>query len=278
MGNPGYLKHNKKPDLQISTFSHRGLVRANNEDNLAVYSYTTNDADSRQVLLAILADGVGGHKAGEVASRIGMETIASVVAGCENLKDPAALLEKAITTTNQSIVEQAQENESWKGMGSTCVCALMVDRQLTIANLGDSRLYLVRERTIRQLTYDHTWLEEISNLNLAGADKITRSHPLAHVLNRYLGSREPIRVDLRIRPSDQAVNLEMQENQILQIMPEDILILASDGISDLLDDRKIMEISLKANWQNIARTLVYFALREGGHDNATAISIKIPKR
>jgi protein phosphatase len=272
MDNTKYLKNNKETIYKIDSFSHRGLVRSNNEDNLAVHTYETTGAPLQRVLLAVLADGVGGHSAGEVASRIGIETIPTVVADCQNLDDPGALLKRAIVAANQAIVTQAQQNESYKGMGSTCVCALIIGNQLTLANLGDSRMYLVRDEEIQQLTYDHTWLEEIIRMELPGAEKITRSHPMAHVLNRYLGSSEPIEVDLRIRQKNQ----EISKGQGLQLLPEDVLILTSDGISDLLNDEEIMEIALKSSWKKIAKTLVYFALKKGGHDNATAISIKVP--
>lgn len=272
MDNTKYLKKSKETIYQISTFSHRGLVRSNNEDNLTVHTFETTEAESRQVLLAVLADGVGGHSAGEVASHIGIETIPTIVADCQNLDTPGTLLESAIITANQAIVDQANQNDTFKGMGSTCVCALIIGKQLTIANLGDSRMYLVRDQEIQQLTHDHTWLEEIIKMELPGAEKITRNHPMAHVLNRYLGSSEPIEVDLRIQLKDR----ELSGGQGMQLQSEDILILTSDGISDLLNDEEIMEIALRSSWKKIAQTLVYFALKKGGHDNATAISIKVP--
>lgn len=277
MSKNNYLNHTKESHLQVSSFSHKGLVRTNNEDNLDIQTFLTSDPQPKQIMLAVLADGVGGHQAGEIASRFGVETITTFVAGCSNLKKPAELLEKAVITANQVIVHQSQVNENWKGMGSTCVCALIIDRQLYVANLGDSRLYLIRNRKIRQLTYDHTWLDAFKEMDLPGAGRITRSHPLAHVLMRYLGSIEPIRVDLRIRTEKDQDGQEIPESKGLKLQSGDILVLTSDGISDLLREQEIKEIATSSNWTKIAQALVYHSLKKGGYDNATAISIKVPK-
>ena len=103
-----------------------------------------------------------------VASRIAVESVAASVRTCENLNQPESLLNKAFITANQEIVDQSQNDESQKGMGTTCVSALIIDRKLYLANIGDSRLYLVRDRQIRQLTFDHTWMEELSQARSLG--------------------------------------------------------------------------------------------------------------
>lgn len=277
MDNSNFLLPNDHPHLEVLSFSHRGLVRENNEDNLLIQSFQTNQPNPQHVLLAILADGVGGHQAGEVASRIGVETIAAVISACSNLNYPDKILEEAFIAANREIVEQAQANEDFKGMGSTSVSALVVERKLYLANLGDSRLYRIRHQVIQQLTFDHTWLAELSGANFPGAGKITRSHPLAHVLNRYLGSPDPIHVDLRIRVDNAESEEEMRQHQGLELVPQDILLLSSDGISDLLTDQEIKECVMERKWNQAARRLVYGALKKGGHDNASVILIRVPQ-
>lgn len=274
MKNENYLTLSREPVFFFSSFSHKGLVRENNEDYLDTRSFTTNESRPRNVFLAVLADGVGGHQAGEVASRIGVETIISHIKNCENLDQPGTLLRDAVTAANTTIVKDAESNPHRAGMGSTCVCALIIDQALFIANLGDSRLYLKREEKIRQLTFDHTWLEEIAGRKLPGAGKITRNHPLAHVLKRYLGSKEPIKVDLRIR-TESSHNTEMDDSRSMQLVTGDHLLLMSDGISDLLNNDDILEILQSAQPAKISKRLVYCALEKGGHDNASVISIII---
>jgi protein phosphatase len=272
-----FLQPNHTAHLEVVQFSHRGLVRENNEDHILVQPFSSAQPDARSVLLAILADGVGGHRAGEVASRIAVESIAASVQTCTDLNHPEGLLEAAFITANQEIVQQSQNNESQKGMGTTCVCALVIGHSLYMANIGDSRLYLLHNRNIKQLTFDHTWLEELSEAGRSGETKISRAHPLAHVLIRYLGSIEPIHVDLRIHADAVDTEEEMRNLQGMQLETGDILLLSSDGISDLLTDEEIKDNLLKRRWDQAARRLVYCALKKGGHDNASVIIIRVPE-
>lgn len=270
------LKPDSATHLELVEFSHRGLVRENNEDHILVKSFNTFQTNAQSILLAILADGVGGHRAGEVASCIAVNSIAASVQACKNLDHPESLLEEAFIHANQEIVQRSQDNESQKGMGTTCVSALIIGRKLYMANIGDSRLYLLRNREINQLTFNHTWLEELSESGFSGGPKNSRSHPLAHVLSRYLGSTEPIQVDLRIRLSGVETAEEMRNLQGMNLEAGDILLLNSDGISDLLTDEEIKGNLLKRNWDQSAKRLVYCALKKGGHDNASVIVIRIP--
>ncbi len=255
-----------QPHYPVNTFSHKGLVRDNNEDSFMAKAFQSCGSPAASVILAAVADGVGGHKAGEIASHIAVETIHAFIANCGSLENPGKLLTGAFEAANQEIVRQAQTHPEWNGMGTTCVCALIINDRMHLANLGDSRLYLIREREISQLTYDHTWMEEFSSAGLP----LDRSHPLSHVLNRYLGSSEPIRVDLRIR----------MENEIMQhglaLQAGDIIALTSDGISDMLSDSEIRSSLSGRRRERAARRLVYCALKNGGHDNATAVTIQIP--
>jgi serine/threonine protein phosphatase PrpC len=276
MENKRFLAPSADPHVDVLDFSHKGLVRENNEDHILVRAFQTGEKPPRQVLLAVLADGVGGHQAGEVASRVAAESIAASISSCSDLAHPEHLLEEAFIKANQQVVKEGQVNEKQKGMGTTGVCALLIEHNLYMANLGDSRLYRVHERQIRQLTFDHTWMEELSQAGLADAIKITRSHPLAHVLNRYLGSNEPIRVDLRIRLNDAESAKQMEAHQGMTLDSGDMLLLSSDGISDLLSDAEICENMLKRRWTQTAKRLVYCALKKGGYDNASVIVIRIP--
>lgn len=258
-----------QPHYPVNAFSHKGLVRNNNEDSFITKAFQSRRSPAANIILAAVADGVGGHKAGEIASRIAVETIHAFIANCGSLENPGNLLAEAFIAANQEIVRQAQTHAEWNGMGTTCVCALIIDDRMHIANQGDSRLYLIREREIHQLTYDHTWMEEFSSAELP----LDRNHPLSHVLNRYLGSNEPIQVDLRIRMEDEN---ETAHNG-LALQAGDIIALTSDGISDMLSDNEIRLNLTGRRGERVARRLVYCALKNGGHDNATAVTIQIPR-
>ena len=269
-----YLEPAQQSHFPVIAFSHKGLIRPNNEDSYLISAFQAADAQRSNVLLAAVADGVGGHKAGEIASRIAVETIHSVIAECANLDDPASLLVQAFQAANQHIVQQAQTHGEWNGMGSTCVCVLIINQRLYIANLGDSRLYLIREKDILQLTYDHTWMAEVLASEMPDWNTVDRRHPLAHVLNRYLGSSEPIQVDLRMRSATPAGEKQGTSQLGLELKAGDILALTSDGISDLLTDTEIKASLTGRRRERWARRLVYCALKNGGHDNATAVVIQ----
>jgi serine/threonine protein phosphatase PrpC len=273
MADDRFLLPSQNPHLMVSTFSHKGLIRENNEDSLAFSSFTTKEIPPKRILLAVLADGVGGHQAGEVASRISVETVTQHIAGCDRIDQPGNLLVNSFIAANQAILDSSQIDVSRQGMGSTCVCALILENKLFIANLGDSRLYLLRDRHIHQLTYDHTWLEELLQIKYPGVENIGRDHPFAHVLKRYLGSKEPVDVDLRMRPFDLIMNTE----EGLELAVGDFLLLSSDGLSDLLTDQEIKKVILGTKFEKCSKKLALCALEHGGHDNVSIILIKIPK-
>ncbi len=249
------------------TLSHRGLVREKNEDDIQVSTIKTADGVTAQ--LAVLADGVGGHNAGEIASRIAVETISMAMQKNVSASDPHQALEQAIQSANQAILSDAALHPQRKGMGTTCVCALIIDHTLFAVHLGDSRLYLYRDPSLFQLTKDHTVLAEMGNNFNTSVDLANRSHPMAHVLSRYLGTTHPLNID-------QKITYDNTTRNSLHLRCGDTLLLCSDGITDMLDDTEIREILSACLGRKRAQTLVYHALEKGGHDNASVIVLDIP--
>lgn len=143
--------------LHVAASTHPGMRGKNNEDQYAVSAYTRSETDFTPSLLAILSDGIGGHRAGEVASRLSVETISRIVAESDGTQ-PSAILERAITQASLAIFQQADTQPDKRGMGATCVCAWVIGNQLYTASVGNSRLYLLRGSSITQLTTDHTWI------------------------------------------------------------------------------------------------------------------------
>jgi protein phosphatase len=270
-----FLTPTSQLHVKVAMLSHRGLVRANNEDRLRVSSFIRAD-DNQPVLLAALADGVGGHHGGEIAAQAGVEALSAAVAACRSLDDPSALIRDAILAANQAVLARAAADQAVSGMGATCVCALLVDDHLYIGNLGDSRIYLADDANIVQLTHDHTWLEENGDLDLPGMRGLGRRHPFAHVLTRYLGSSEPPEVDLRLRWREDGRRAETLTNQGIRLRPGQQVLLCSDGLSDMLPDDAIHTILREHALRKAVQRLVLCALERGGHDNVSVILLRMP--
>lgn len=183
--------------FEFAALSHRGRVRGNNEDRLAVQEFCLDDPHT-PVLMAALCDGVGGHLAGEVAAQIGVDTVMQAVRFWPSLQNPVESLEQAVAAANQAILEAHHQRVELEGMAATCVCALIIGDALYVANLGDSRAYLLRSGKMNQLTRDHTWLQERLGAGMRSG-RPGREHPLAHALSRYLGAPHPPQVDTRVR-------------------------------------------------------------------------------
>jgi len=246
-----------------------------NEDSYQITSFTIGDNDDTPVLLAVVADGIGGHKAGEVASRITVETIIRAVAESD-VSDPQWVLKSALLEANHSITSEAAEDDEKKGMGSTVACALIIDAALYIATLGDSRIYLIRDNIIRQLNIDHTWVQEALDVGVINSEE-ARSHPRRHLIRSYLGSSDPIKPDLRLYLADNENLEQAKANQGLPLLPMDQILLCSDGLSDLVADEEIIDILQGGGTHDEQlQKLVDLANLRGGHDNITVVLLQSP--
>ena len=241
-----------------------GLRRSENEDSYLV------DETNR---LFIVADGMGGHAAGNLASRVAVESICdfcrryaerideqSLPYGLNpDLSGPANLLTNAVSVANEKIRQIATRSEQFNGMGTTVVSALINGRMVTIGNVGDSRSYLFRQSGYRQITVDHSWVNEQLQQNLITPED-ARVHPWRNVITRALGSRESIEVDIfeeRVRGGDQ-------------------VLLCTDGLSGMVDDITMFEVltTAEATQEQKADRLIEQAKRAGGTDNITLILIQ----
>ncbi len=246
-----------------------------NEDSYQIASFTISDNDDTPVLLTVVADGIGGHKAGEIASRIAVETIISTVAESD-VSDPQWVLKSALLEANHSITSEAAEDDERKGMGSTVATALIIDTALYIATLGDSRIYLIRDNIIRQLNVDHTWVQEALDVGVINSEE-ARSHPRRHLIRSYLGSSDPIKPDLRLYLADNENLEQAKANQGLPLLPMDQILLCSDGLSDLVADEEILDILQGGGTHDEQlQKLVDLANLRGGHDNITIVLLQHP--
>lgn len=238
-----------------------GRVRKLNQDAFSLHD---------DLQLWVLADGMGGHAGGEVASQIAVETIpqefkrqlASEASSSLQAATVERFLVQAIETANQRIREQANQRAEIKGMGTTLVAVVIIQTnhlsQAIIAHSGDSRAYIFRNKCLSLWTRDHTLMEERLALNLITPEQV-RTHPLRHVLTKALG------IDPQALPTVNTYSLE----------PTDLLLLCSDGLTKMMEDPEIQTLMVREapDSVRIKNTLVETANRLGGEDNTTVVVI-----
>ena len=236
-----------------------GRVREHNEDTIAT------DPD---VGLLVLADGMGGYNAGEVASGIAVKTITNLVREGllredlgsidrgTGLSRPSIVLRDAITRANKIIYQTARSQAECEGMGTTMVAALFYDNRISIAHVGDSRLYRQRGSQIAQVTMDHSLLQELVDRGFYSPEEAQRAANKNYV-TRALGVEPQVEVEVQEHPVDKG----------------DIFILCSDGLSDMVEDEDIrLTIStFGANLDTVAKQLIQLANENGGRDNVSVV-------
>ena len=248
--------------LEVVTATHPGMVRSHNEDSLA--------ADA-EIGLAVLADGMGGYNAGEVASGIAVELIRTEIKKAlakrktEALdgKDAERLIETYAGRANTAIYQASQSQPQYSGMGTTLVVAMWHDNRMSVGHIGDSRLYRLREGALEQITRDHSLLQEQIDSGM-----ITREQA-RHSQNKNLVTRA-VGIDPEVET----------EVHTYTVQPGDVYLLCSDGLSDMVPDEDVQLTldSLGSNLPLAAEQLVQQANDNGGRDNISVILVRIAKR
>lgn len=206
--------------------------------------------------LYIVCDGMGGHKAGEYASRYTVERMVAHVSR-SRLENPVRILRDAIQKANEILVIESKEDEEKQGMGTTVVAATIIDHRLYVANVGDSRLYVIGEK-IEQITKDHSYVEEMVRLGKVERDE-ARTHEKKNVITRAVGAMEEIKIDI--------FEVDLKD--------KDVVLLCTDGLTNMVTDEKIFQIVLSSiHTERIAQLLVEEANKNGGKDNITAVVLK----
>lgn len=262
--------------LHIAALSHAGMSGKNNEDRYAASSFQLSKDDARPAVFAVVADGIGGHRAGEVAAELAVNYISMHVAE-SNAKKPTKILENAIHDASQAIASHSAGKEDEQGMGATCACAWIIENRLFTAFVGDSRIYLLRGKFIQRLTIDHTWVQEAFEKGIITADQM-RDHPNVHVIRRHLGGIRLPEVDFRLRLDNNETDEESINNQGFHLQPGDTILMCTDGLTDLVWDDEIQNvIRSKKDLKSAAESLVGLANQRGGHDNITVVLLAMPR-
>jgi serine/threonine protein phosphatase PrpC len=257
--------------LETAADSNIGLVRTNNEDRFAIVPIP---CDGRTGAIALVADGVGGHAAGEVASQLVVETMVRdlTAAPCA---DPVHELPRAVVRAGRAVFARSQEDEALRGMGTTLAAAWVIDRRLYTTTVGDSRIYLQRGGKTVQASIDHTWVQEAVERGMLTPEQ-ARFHPNAHVLRRHLGGPSDPVPDLRLR-FDESEDADVSAaHQGCALSEGDAVVLCSDGLSDLVNGEEIGHALRHARLDRSVKELIDLARSRGGHDNITVAAIRVP--
>ncbi len=226
-----------------------GKRRTSNQD----FIYASDQAVGSLSNLLVVADGMGGHNAGDFASRYTVETMVDYI---ENAKEkrPIPLLSAAIHQANDFVIEKAKSDKSMEGMGTTVVAATIGDDYLYVANVGDSRLYLI-DKGIEQITRDHSLVEEMIRAGELQR-KDARSHPDRNIITRAVGVRAPVKIDF--------FDVKLEKG--------DKILLCSDGLTNMVEDEDILRIVKKSgSLEEAAKHLVNEANKNGGKDNISVV-------
>jgi protein phosphatase len=245
--------------IVLSNLTDVGLERTENEDYYGYFEPEDDAQFARKGRLVIVADGMGGHQAGEVASRMAFETVRDIYAASPE-DDPQQVLAEAFRVANRAIFDLARSQPAMEGMGTTCSALVLKDGQAFFAHVGDSRIYLSRDDKILQLTRDHSVvMDQVRGGLLNEADISGRAD--RNVINRAVGVLPSVQVDLSPLP--------------IPTYEGDVFVLCSDGLSNLVSAEEIRQAVTTEHPRDACRKLVDLAKSRGGYDNITLQIVKL---
>lgn len=229
-----------------------GRVRKMNQDCV----FCSTEPVGNLPNLFVIADGMGGHKAGDLASRLTVETIVDMVESMDEL-DPITLMGKAIHRANEVVLGKARESEEFNGMGTTVVVACVKDEMLYVANVGDSRLYVINKE-ITQVTRDHSLVEELVSLGQLER-KDARTSKNKNIITRAIGGMKVV----------------MADYFDIRLKSRDVILMCTDGLTNMVEDEEILSIvRSKEPVEERAKKLIESANQHGGKDNIGVILVE----
>lgn len=244
-------------EIDACVLTHSGKVRSNNEDSVSLVRPTDKSSLLSHGLLALVADGMGGHEGGEFASQLALQEIVRSYYRSEAAL-PAAL-EQALRDANREVFKASRSNPLLKGMGTTCVALVLCGDEAWWGWIGDSRLYLIRSGKIYRLSEDHTVVQDMVRRGLITAEE-AHNHSDRSVLERALGTQKTVEPGLSDHP--------------IRISAGDRLLLCSDGLHDLVEDEELVCNAGEGTVAIAAERLLQLALERGGHDNVSVVLLE----
>lgn len=241
----------------MSSQTDVGCQRENNEDSLGYWEAEGDDEFSRKGRLAIVADGMGGYEGGQEASRIATEAVIAFYRDYEG-NDPQQALVAALQSAHRRIRQQATAHPEFTGMGTTCTAIAIVHQSLFYAHVGDTRLYLIRDREISQITRDHSYVGRLVESGVLSREE-AEHHPQRNILTAAMGSGVDLMLDSPGRPEP--------------LQPGDVIMLCTDGLWGLVRDPEIVEIVRQRDEPVVE--LIRLARERGGPDNITVVMLQV---
>lgn len=256
----------KKRHMEAVVISHVGRVRQNNEDNFNLQGIVRENlsdsiveeqySDAKKQCIFAVADGMGGEEMGEWASLISVQSLVS----CK-ISEVEEKAKRSIQRANSIVCKKSRKQE--KKIGSTLAAVYVDGDQFKVCNLGDSRVYMMREGVLRQLSVDHTYVQQLIDIGALRAEE-ARRHPKRHVLMQNIGMLS------------EEKKLEPYVSREMFLKKGDIFLLCSDGLTDMVSDKEIAEIlKHRGRIRYLAKDLVELALEHGGKDNVTVMLVRV---
>lgn len=250
----GPMNNQRRSDVKTFSITDTGRVRSSNQDCV----FCEGNEIGCFPNLFLVADGMGGHRAGDTASRMCVEEVVNAIKNTK-CSTPVSVFEQAVRAANKAIYEKSHSVASFEGMGTTLVCATVVGQTAYIGNIGDSRLYLMRD-SLQQITVDHSLVEVMVQSGEIQKDEM-RVHPNKNIITRALGTDIEVRLD--------CFEIDVQQG--------DVLLLCSDGLSNMLEDEETEKIIREhiSDISDVGRRLVERANEAGGKDNISVVLVQL---
>lgn len=244
--------------MQISSFTHTGMVRRNNEDCCLVIPPWSGLGIKKEACLLAVADGMGGQNAGEVASGLAIKTAVSWFENNSIETLSLHLIEEMFATINAAVWSYSQEHSEASGMGTTLTLMIIKGEKAIVGHIGDSRLYRFRNNRLEQLTNDHSLVAEQVRMGKVSPED-ARVHPARHILSKVLGGRQFVVPDV------------FETN----LQAEDLYLMCSDGVFGMIEDKQIEKVLIDNPVPGVSRALVDAANKAGGKDNSTVVTFNV---
>jgi PPM family protein phosphatase len=248
--------------IELGNLTDIGCQREENQDSYCYAEPESDEEFKKKGRLVVVADGMGGYEGGGLASGIAVDVIRTTFA-ISTIEEPELALTEALTSGHLAIRKFAREHPEHASMGTTCTAAVLHNGDLYYGHVGDSRLYLLRDSRITQLTRDQTVTERMVEQGLLSADEVG-THPDRHVLTAAMGVGDSVSAEFPQAP--------------IALLPDDILLLCTDGLYDLVSDDEMRVAARQTAPGTACKQLVETAKSRGGYDNITVQIVKIQPR
>ena len=245
------------PRVTLAAKTDLGRVRENNEDKFEFFQSEDNATLASRGQIFLVCDGMGGHAAGQIASELACKTFIDVYLH-HPASDPSVAMVSGVQAANRFVVDVGRAIPSRKGMGPTLSGLVLLQDQAYVVQIGDSRVYRLRQGELLMLTHDHTWVDEAIRAGMITPEE-AESHPYKHVLTRAIGTEGDVKPDV----------------EAFDLKPGDTFMLCSDGLVNHVEDDAIAEVLRTKTPAEAAWTLVGQALLGGGSDNTTVMVVRI---